>query len=103
MATKEEKQWMSDIASLGCVVCRNQGYGESPAEVHHIRSGKGKGQRSSNLDSIPLCPAHHRTGGHGVAFHAGKSAFVDNFGDELSLLGQTINDVCSLRESIVGR
>jgi NADH:ubiquinone oxidoreductase subunit F (NADH-binding) len=103
MATKEEKQWMSDIASLGCVVCRNEGYGESPAEVHHIRSGKGKGQRASNLESIPLCPAHHRIGGYGIAFHTGKAAFIKRFGDEEALLEQTIKDVEYLRESIVGR
>lgn len=34
--TNDGKRWLSDVASLGCVVCRNLGYGASPAEIHHI-------------------------------------------------------------------
>ncbi|MGU7801363.1 Ref family recombination enhancement nuclease, partial [Escherichia coli] len=33
--TKDDKRWLEDVASLGCVVCRNLGYGATPAEVHH--------------------------------------------------------------------
>ncbi|MEX6284556.1 hypothetical protein AB6F63_16520 [Providencia hangzhouensis] len=25
--TKEDKQWLSDVATLGCICCRNMGYG----------------------------------------------------------------------------
>lgn len=25
--TKDDKNWLSDVAALGCVVCRNLGYG----------------------------------------------------------------------------
>lgn len=39
--TKDDKRWLEDVASLGCVVCRNLGYGATPAEVHHIRKGQG--------------------------------------------------------------
>jgi len=37
--TKEDKQWLSDVAELGCICCRNMGYGASPAEIHHVRTG----------------------------------------------------------------
>ncbi|HHY1018819.1 TPA: hypothetical protein ACVY19_006326 [Klebsiella michiganensis] len=35
--TKAEKLHLSRVAALGCIVCRNLDYGESPAEMH---SGK---------------------------------------------------------------
>lgn len=44
--TKDDKRWLEDVASLGCVVCRNLGYGATPAEVHHIRKGQGIAQRA---------------------------------------------------------
>jgi hypothetical protein len=100
--TMTEQRWLSDVASLGCVICRNAGYGESPAEVHHVRHGVGVGRRASHFDTIPLCPAHHRTGGYGVAFHAGKEAFELAFGTELALLWQTKRDVTELRKLRVG-
>ena len=103
MSTNAEKLWMSDAASLGCVVCRNLGYGPSEAEIHHLRAGMGMSQRSSDDKSIPLCPPHHRTGGHGVAFHAGPSIWQRKFGTELALHAQTVIDVDELRLNIVGR
>ncbi|CDG20919.1 conserved protein of unknown function [Xenorhabdus poinarii G6] len=33
--TKNEKQWLSDVASQGCIACRNLGLGASLAEIHH--------------------------------------------------------------------
>jgi len=103
MATRVEKQWMSDSAAIGCVVCRNLGYGRSPAEIHHIKAGCGISQRSSNLKTLPLCHAHHRTGGDGVAFHANSKLWQEKFGTELELLDQTVIDVEKFRESIIGR
>lgn len=101
--TKLEKQWLRDVADLGCVVCRNAGYGPSPAEIHHLRDGAGMAQRSSHFNAIPLCPNHHRNGGHGVAFHAGPKVWQENYGHELDLLEQTVGDIETLRSSIVGR
>lgn len=85
---KAEKDYLDRVASLGCIVCRNLGHGETPAHVHHIRTGKGMGQRASNYETIPLCPTHHQNGGHGVAIHAGQKTWEANFGTELELLEQ---------------
>jgi hypothetical protein len=84
---------MDRVVSLGCVVCRNLGYGESPAEYHHIREGAGAGEKSGDFLGIPLCPMHHRSGGHGVAFHAGQRQFEAVYGSELDLLNQTIGEL----------
>lgn len=87
MATKAEKEWMNRVSEIGCIVCLNE-YGEgSPAEMHHVNA-HGMGLRSDNYSVIPLCPAHHRTGGHGVAVHAGKETWENRFGYEIDLLEQ---------------
>lgn len=84
---------MGRVAALGCVVCRNLGYGATPAAVHHIRAGQGMSQRASDYLTIPLCAQHHQTGGKGVAIHAGQQAFEAIYGGELDLLAQTIRDL----------
>lgn len=89
MSTAAEKRYMAKVAALFCVVCRNAGLGHSSAEIHHIRTGMGKGQRAGHGDILPLCPAHHRTGGHGVALHAGRETWQAKYGTELELLAQT--------------
>ena len=86
---KAEKEHLSKVAGIGCIVCRMQGNEESPAEIHHIRHGQGMSQRASNYDAIPLCHGHHRTGGYGVAIHAGRKEFERLYGTEVELLELT--------------
>ena len=66
--TKAEKEHLSKVAALGCMVCKRMGYEGTPAEIHHPRRGTGLGQRASHYDAIPLCPEHHRgnSGIHGL-------------------------------------
>ena len=102
MKSKAEKLWLSDVASLGCVVCRNAGYGASPAEVHHSRAGVGKGQKAHYSKTIPLCPLHHRTGGYGVAFRSGPEEFERNHGSQDDLVKQTVREVEAMRANTIG-
>lgn len=99
MSTKAEKAYLNRLVEMGCIVCKNLGYGASPAHVHHIRTGIGMGQRASNYDTIPLCPTHHQHGGIGVAIHAGQKTWEALYGTELELLKQTKeelkNDYCN--------
>lgn len=87
MSTAIEKKYMGEIASLGCVICG------SPAEIHHIRQGQGMSQRASNFLVIPLCPHHHRLGGHGESIHQGQGMFEMRYDDELRLLAKTIERI----------
>jgi len=79
-----ERQHLSQVTELGCIVCFHQGR-YTPAEIHHLRSGVGMSQRASNYRVLPLCPLHHRTGGRGTAFHAGRRTWETRFGSEEAL------------------
>ncbi|MCW7556510.1 Ref family protein [Endozoicomonas gorgoniicola] len=98
--TRAEKKHLSDVAALGCIACRRMGYGETPAEVHHITSGYGMGEMRDDLKVIPLCPEHHRTGKD--AIHVSPALFERRFGHELELLEQTCSDLGIYRASFVG-
>lgn len=85
--TKEESEHMGRVANLGCIACHNNGIETCDVEIHHINSGA-MGKRSSNFEVIGLCHAHHRTGGYGVAVHAGKREWEKKNGKEVDLLNQ---------------
>ena len=55
----EEKNYLDRVSSLGCYLCRHLWYGDTPAQVHHLREGQGMAQRASHFLTIPLCDAHH--------------------------------------------
>lgn len=88
MTTNAERMHMGKVAALGCIACRINGHMDTPAELHHLRDGYGKGQRASHHEVIPLCPAHHRgTLGLSVpSIHMSKHDFVAAFGTERELL-----------------
>ena len=80
--TRDENDHLNRVQELGCIIC------EMPAEIHHIRTGKGMSQRATHFEVIPLCPDHHRNGGHGVAIHAGQKTWEEIYGTELALLDE---------------
>lgn len=84
---------MAKVAAVGCIVCRQLGYGETPAVVHHLKEECGASQRQSDFLTIPLCPTHHTDGGPGVAYHAGIQQFERMYGTELDLLALTLEAV----------
>lgn len=90
--TTAERDNMSQVAQLGCMVClRLYGPHEpAPVHLHHPRRGAGMGQRASHMDVIPLCPEHHvgATGLHGL----GVKGFSKHYGfDEADLLEDVKN------------
>ena len=102
--TKEEKQHMALVASLGCIVCKNLGYTNYRAELHHIRNGYGVGQRATNFEVIPLCPIHHRTGVEAdktgkrhFGYHQSPKDFEIAYGKERDLLKQVMEMVRTIK------
>ena len=84
-----EKRHLGRVASVGCILCRHIGCGDSPAEVHHLREGQGAAQRADDFLTIPLCPEHHRgaSGVHGL----GVKGFYTRYKlTELDLLAMTL-------------
>ena len=84
-----ERERYQAVAELGCSLCRHLGRPGTPAEVHHLISGRGStGKRSEWWATIPLCVEHHRgaTGVHGM----GQKAWSATWGvTERHLLEQT--------------
>jgi len=81
--TKAEREWMSRIAELGCVACKQDGH-QSPASVHHIVQGN---RRLGHLFTLPLCEIHHKGDGRVVpSVHFTKRTFAARYGSELELL-----------------
>ena len=87
--TKDEDAHIKKVLSMGCIVCVNLEYGETPAVPHHIGNGA-TGMKATNYEVIPLCPEHHTQGGYGVAVHQGRVQWETNFGTEKELLEQTL-------------
>lgn len=96
MARKDERQWMSAISRIGCIVCYLAGHPGTPGEVHHILRG---GRRISHLHTICLCsPGHHRNGDNKVKIsrHPFKLRFESTYGTEEALLQKTKGLVVAL-------
>lgn len=79
--TKAEQAHLDAVQGLGCLVCHRD------AEIHHVRSIKGKRIKRNHMLVLPLCPEHHRVeGGFGIGFHAGSARWQEIHGDEEGLL-----------------
>jgi hypothetical protein len=87
---KDERKHYEKLFQIGCIVCRNLGFGYSAPHIHHIRHGAGMARKSHWSLAIPLCPNHHQNGGYGIALHAGQKTFEKKYGTESKLLQQTL-------------
>jgi len=90
--TKAEKEHLSRVAEIGCIVCRNLGFEETPAQIHHIRSGVGMGQRASHFEVIPLCFVHHSAQSD-YGYHHSPATWQQQHGSEKELLQQVMEMV----------
>lgn len=83
--SKASKEHMGRVAALGCILCRIQGYIDTPAEVHHIFDTAAR----SDWLTVPLCRFHHQGAG---GFHGmGQRAFERTYKlTEADLLAKTI-------------
>jgi hypothetical protein len=91
--TVAEKKHLQSLTDLGCIACLLVGIRTPSVEIHHLRKGVGMGQRSNHYRAIPLCAPHHRTGGYGIALHAGQKAFERKYGTEEDLLEETMKRI----------
>lgn len=86
---EKDRTRFNEMVNVGCIVCKREYGMYSVPEIHHLRSGRGVGQKKDHTRTIPLCPQHHRTGGYGTAFHAGQKEWESRHGKEDALLYET--------------
>lgn len=86
--TKAEKAHLSAVAAIGCICCWLDDNPGTPAELHHIRAGVGKGQRADSWSVLPLCAPHHRGILHPQvpSIHLDRLNFIAQYGTEAELL-----------------
>lgn len=90
--TSVEQRHMTAVADLGCVVCRRELGVYSQAAIHHTA---GKTKAGAHMLVLPLCGAHHQTGGYGIALHAGRVEWERLHGTQAELLAwvaERVND-----------
>ena len=94
--TKAEKEHMDKVRDLGCIICRQQGKGRRPSEIHHVY---GKTKKDAYFKVLPLCFEHHRMGSdkEPISRHPYKTRFVAAYGTEESLL-DLVDDLLKLDE-----
>lgn len=85
-ATAAESRHMGRVAALGCICCSEcLGIEDTPAIVHHLRTGQGH-MRASHMNTMPLCPTHHVGSGAGI-HDMGRAEFAALYGrSEVELL-----------------
>ena len=85
---------MDRVRDLGCIICRQQGKGRRPCEIHHVY---GKTKKDAHFKVLPLCFEHHRMGSdkEPISRHPYKARFVAAYGTEESLL-DLVDDLLKL-------
>ncbi len=83
--TNALSRYLDRVRALGCLLCQRLGYSETPASLHHPRTGQGMSQKASDWCVIPLCHEHHQ-GDSGI--HGTRSAWKQAQVDEMDLLGE---------------
>lgn len=83
----EERAHRDRIRALGCIIGDTHCGG--PTEYAHCKPRQ-------DGHGIPLCAKHHRTGGYGIAWHAGEQGFIERYGTEAELLELTNEKLADL-------
>lgn len=83
--TQAQQRWHDLLVNgVGCIACRvSTGEFNDWCSIHHIH---GRSKPHAHWSVLPLCAAHHQTGGEGVALHHNKARFEDRFGTQSELL-----------------
>lgn len=95
MSAKSERH-MARVAALGCIACKNLGFPDTPAIVHHPRDGalgSAGAKKASDFFAIPLCPTHHQGHGAGVSYHDAPEQWERLYGTQIELLAQVLEEL----------
>ena len=88
LATAAEREHLARVKALPCVAC---GYCGMSNDAHHIRDGKGMGQKASHCETVALCRFCHRVEYGGQrSFPGARETFEVKHGTERELLSRTL-------------
>ena len=90
--SKSDIEFQGRIASIGCIVCRNNGIENDYVSIHHIT---GRSSKSAHRQVLPLCANHHQIADtqkpeRWFALHANKAKFEKEYGSQNELYEQCI-------------
>lgn len=85
--TKAQQRRFERIKEIGCIVCRDNGFGYVPCDIHHMTIGGLHGQKRLGHDyTFGLCKWHHVGEGDGTgrgpSFAKRPKAFRAAFGNQ---------------------
>lgn len=87
----DNPEHLAKVRGLPCIVCEDLGLRQgSRTSAHHIKDGYGT-MKAPDLETIPLCEGMHHNGGQlGMAVHAGRDTWEENFGSQREMLARTL-------------
>jgi hypothetical protein len=93
--TLSDQARFAALVDMGCILCDLLGFGKTPPQIHHIRSGQGMALRATHQQTIPLCPEHHQggTGVHGMGVRAWERYHGCRELDLLELVNERLREV----------
>lgn len=99
-----DKEYLKLAAQIPCIVCKNEGLGQTPASLHHPRIHTGLALKANDRDVIALCHTHHQGKAHGeVGYHHSPEEFENRYGKQEELLEQMKEEVKKLEEMYILR
>ena len=83
--SRKEKLYWSRLASIvGCIACKLDGNNNHYVAIHHC---DGRTKIGSHMKVLPLCAAHHQTGGEDApSIHPWKNQFIAKYGTQEYLM-----------------
>lgn len=95
--TKSELAFWDDLANIvGCIACRKDGIINHYVSIHHI---DGRTKKGAHMNVLPLCAAHHQTGGEEApSVHPFKRRFEDKYGKQADLLKECMSIIDEAKE-----
>ena len=88
--TPSAREWMGLVAQLPCLCC-----GATPVQLHHAIHGRFSQGKSSDFDTLPLCPAHHRM------LHDQPRVWRAAYGLDCDMLDRVRRQVAALRRRTI--
>jgi hypothetical protein len=83
--TKAEQAYHDDLCRIiGCIACRIDGIINFHVSIHHC---DGRTKKGCQMKVLPLCGAHHQTGGEEApSIHPWKKRFEAKYGTQEKLM-----------------